>query len=338
MLIAIVWLVVGLGLILWGANALTDGASTVASRLGVSNLVIGLTVVACGTSTPELVISIISGLNGSAPMAIGNVVGSNIFNILAIIGVTALVRPIKVERSVMTTELPIVILTSVVIWVLGNSSWINGTGENIISRTDGIFLLIAFGLFMRHTFAMARASQCPEPESAKTSGPASAAAETSPDGETAKLMPVWRAILWIVLGLAALVFGGDRFVFGASAIAIRAGLSEAVVGLTIVAIGTSLPELATSVVAAAKGKPGLAVGNVIGSNIFNIFFVLGVTATITPLPFNGIDNMDLGTLLIASALFWIFGRVYKERTITRSEGLVLTLCYIAYMAALLLRL
>lgn len=320
-MMAVIWLLVGLALILWGANALTDGSSSIASRLGVSNLVIGLTVVAFGTSTPELVISIVSAVNGSAPLAVGNTVGSNIFNILAIIGITALVRPIKVERTIMTTELPILLLSSVVIWALGNSSWINGFGNNIISRTDGIFLLLAFALFMRHTLAAARTQQ-----------------QTPTEGQNNREMPVWRSILYIVLGLTALIFGGDRFVAGASSIAIKAGISEGVVGLTIVAIGTSLPELATSVVAAIKGKPGLAVGNVIGSNIFNIFMVLGITSTISPLPFEGIDNMDLGTLLVASILFYLFAWVYKKRTITRLEGMVLLLCYIAYMTALLLRL
>lgn len=335
MLMAIVWLVVGLGLILWGANALTDGASSVASRLGVSSLVIGLTVVAWGTSAPELAISIISATNGSAPLAVGNVVGSNIFNIFAIIGITALVKPIKVERTVMTTELPIVIFSSIVLWAMGNASWINGTGGNIITRIDGMFLLLAFALFTRHTFAMARGSQCSVPQPATTSG-STDAAPVPDDGEPTRHMPLWRAILWIILGLAALIFGGDRFVSGASTIAIRSGLSEAVVGLTIVAIGTSLPELATSIVAAVKGQPGLAIGNVIGSNIFNIFMVLGLTSTITPLPCDGIGNMDLGTLLVASLLFWLFGRVYKERTITRPEGMLLTLCYVAYMTVLLL--
>ncbi len=320
-MMAVIWLLVGLALVLWGANALTDGSSSIASRLGVSDLVIGLTVVAFGTSTPELVISIVSAVNGSAPLAVGNTIGSNIFNILAIIGITALVRPIKVERTIMTTELPILLLSSVVIWALGNSSWINGFGNNIISRTDGIFLLLAFALFMRHTLAAARTQQ-----------------QTPTEGQNNREMPVWRSILYIVLGLTALIFGGDRFVAGASSIAIKAGISEGVVGLTIVAIGTSLPELATSVVAAIKGKPGLAVGNVIGSNIFNIFMVLGITSTISPLPFKGIDNMDLGTLLVASILFYLFAWVYKKRTITRLEGMVLLLCYIAYMTALLLRL
>lgn len=320
-MMAVIWLLVGLALVLWGANALTDGSSSIASRLGVSDLVIGLTVVAFGTSTPELVISIVSAVNGSAPLAVGNTIGSNIFNILAIIGITALVRPIKVERTIMTTELPILLLSSVVIWALGNSSWINGFGNNIISRTDGIFLLLAFALFMRHTLAAARTQQ-----------------QTPTEGQNNREMPVWRSILYIVLGLTALIFGGDRFVAGASSIAIKAGISEGVVGHTIVAIGTSLPELATSVVAAIKGKPGLAVGNVIGSNIFNIFMVLGITSTISPLPFEGIDNMDLGTLLVASILFYLFAWVYKKRTITRLEGMVLLLCYIAYMTALLLRL
>jgi cation:H+ antiporter len=320
-MMAVIWLLVGLALVLWGANALTDGSSSIASRLGVSDLVVGLTVVAFGTSTPELVISIVSAVNGSAPLAVGNTIGSNIFNILAIIGITALVRPIKVERTIMTTELPILLLSSVVIWALGNSSWINGFGNNIISRTDGIFLLLAFALFMRHTLAAARTQQ-----------------QAPTEGQNNRGMPVWRSILYIVLGLTALIFGGDRFVAGASSIAIKAGISEGVVGLTIVAIGTSLPELATSVVAAIKGKPGLAVGNVIGSNIFNIFMVLGITSTISPLPFEGIDNMDLGTLLVASILFYLFAWVYKKRTITRLEGMVLLLCYIAYMTALLLRL
>lgn len=338
-MMAVIWLLVGLALILWGANALTDGSSSVASRLGVSNLVIGLTVVAFGTSTPELVISIVSAINGSAPLAVGNTVGSNIFNILAIIGITALVRPIKVERTVMTTELPIVILSSIVIWALGNSSWINGFGSDIISRTDGIFLLLAFALFMRHTFATARPrhTAAVSPNSPLEPIPVSAQPQAA-DEDKSKEMPVWRSILWILLGLGALIFGGDRFVAGASSIAIKAGISEGVVGLTIVAIGTSLPELATSVVAAIKGKPGLAVGNVIGSNIFNIFLVLGITSTISPLPFEGIDNMDLGTLLVASVLFYLFAWVYKKRTITRLEGLVLLLCYTAYMTALLLRL
>lgn len=317
MAIDILWLILGLILILGGANALTDGASAIASRMGLSDLIIGLTVVAFGTSAPELAISVISAVNGSASIAIGNVVGSNIFNVLVIIGVTALVRPIVVGRSVMTVEIPIVIFTAVIMWVLGNSSVINGSGINEITRVDGIFLLLAFALFMRHTFATSKSLPTPSAESQEIDN-------------TAK-MPILKAVIFVIVGLAALVWGGDRFVDGASGLARCMGVSDAVIGLTIVAAGTSLPELATSIVAAVKGRPGMAVGNVIGSNIFNVFMVLGVSAVVTPLPFVGIGNIDLITLVVSSVLFWLFGWVYKERTITRVEGAVLTACYIAYI-------
>ncbi len=325
MIMDIVWLVAGLVLILAGANALTDGASAIAKRMGISELVVGLTVVAFGTSAPELVISVVSAINGNSQLAIGNVVGSNIMNILVIIGVTAMVRPITVTRSVMSLEIPMVILSSAVLLVLGNSGSIDGGGVNEVSRVSGIFLLIFFLLFMRYTFASAKQpdlSQC-------------GSAEPRPDSAP---MPVWKSALYMVLGLAALIWGGDRFVDGASGIAAGLGVSEAVIGLTIVAVGTSLPELATSVVAATKGRAGLAVGNVIGSNIFNVLMVLGVSATISPLPFGSIGNFDLLTLLTASILFYLFGWLFKERTITRIEGALLSSVYIAYVSILLARL
>ena len=324
----IVWLVAGLVLILVGANILTEGASAIARRIGVSELVGGLTVVAFGTSAPELAISVLAAVGGSAPLAIGNVVGSNIFNILVIIGVTALVRPIVMERSVMTMEIPMVLLSSVVLLVLGNSGWLNGYGGNEVSRVAGIFLLVFFLLFMRYTFASAR-----HPDfSGKDAAPSGGSGDEKPP------MAVWKSVLFVLGGLAALVWGGDRFVEGASGIAQGLGVSEAVIGLTIVAAGTSLPELATSVVAAVKGRPGLALGNVIGSNIFNVLMVLGLSATIRPLPFGGIGNFDLGTLLVASVLFWLFGWLFRERTITRAEGAVLVAVYVGYVAVLISRL
>lgn len=324
----IVWLVAGLVLILVGANILTEGASAIARRIGVSELVVGLTVVAFGTSAPELAISVLAAVGGSAPLAIGNVVGSNIFNILVIIGVTALVRPIVMERSVMTMEIPMVLLSSVVLLVLGNSGWLNGYGGNEVSRVAGIFLLVFFLLFMRYTFASAR-----HPDfSGKDAAPSGVSGDEKPP------MAVWKSVLFVLGGLAALVWGGDRFVEGASGIAQGLGVSEAVIGLTIVAAGTSLPELATSVVAAVKGRPGLALGNVIGSNIFNVLMVLGLSATIRPLPFGGIGNFDLGTLLVASVLFWLFGWLFRERTITRAEGAVLVAVYVGYVAVLISRL
>lgn len=322
MLLNIFFLLLGLGLILVGANALTDGASAMARRWGVSDLVIGLTVVAFGTSAPELAISIISAVNGSPAMAIGNVVGSNIFNVLVIIGVTAIFAPIKIQRSIMTNEIPLVILSALVLLTMGNGPLLDGAPRPMITRADGIILLFFFMIFMRYTFSQAKSDTAPASE---------------PENAPFKAMPLWKALIWVIGGLAGLVYGGDRFVAGASGIASAFGVSDAIIGLTIVAAGTSLPELATSVTAALKGKSGMAVGNVIGSNIFNIFLVLGATATIRPLDFGGIGNLDLLVLTGACVLFWLFGWFFKQRTITRIEGLALTLCYIAYILVLILQ-
>lgn len=317
MLTDIFFLLLGLVLILLGANGLTDGASALAKRWGISDLVIGLTVVAFGTSAPELVISIVSAVNGNAGLAIGNVVGSNIFNILVIIGITAMVIPIKIERSIMINEIPLVILSSIALFVIGNSVFLDGTATSSVSRVEGILLLLFFMIFMRYTFSQA-----------KTVSPESVDGEQT---ESIKPMPIWKSVLWVIGGLAGLIYGGDRFVAGASGIASGLGVSDAVIGLTIVAAGTSLPELATSVAAAIKGKPGIALGNVIGSNIFNIFLVLGAAATIKPMQFGSIGNIDLLTLLVSSCLFWFFGWFFRKRTITRVEGAILTSCYIAYI-------
>lgn len=320
MILDIIYLIAGLVLILTGANALTDGASAIARRIGISDLVVGLTVVAFGTSAPELVISVMSAANGNAGMAIGNVVGSNIFNILAIIGITAMVRPIVIERTVMTREVPMVLISSVVLLILGNTSLLDGAEAPAVTRADGLLLLIFFGLFIWYTFATAKSAAPDEP----------AGVNASAKGQMKPL----KSILWVVVGLAMLVIGGDRFVAGASGIASMMGISDAVIGLTIAAAGSSLPELATSIVAARKGQTSLAVGNVIGSNIFNIFFVLGASATIHPVAFGTIGNIDLLTLTGASALFLCCGWLIGRRTITRAEGAIFTLSYIAYISYL----
>lgn len=312
----IVWLIVGLLLILFGANWLTDGASAMARRWGVSDLVVGLTVVAFGTSAPELSISLVSALQGAAPLAIGNVVGSNIFNVFVIIGVVALLRPIKVEQGVMLNEIPLAIVASVALLAIGSGPWLGVPGQREVTRPEGIMLMLFFAIFMRHTFSQAKHAPADDPT-------AEAAKETP-------MMPMWKAVVWVAAGLAALVWGGDRFVAGASGIARSLGMSEAVVGLTIVAAGTSLPELATSVAAALKGQTGIAVGNVVGSCIFNILLVLGLTATITPLPFGGIDEFDLLTMTAAAVFFWLFGWKFGDRLIKRWEGGVLLVCYIVY--------
>ena len=310
-------LIGGLALILLGANGLTDGAAAVAKKFRISDLVIGLTIVAFGTSAPELVISVMAVLGGSADMAIGNVVGSNVFNVLMIIGVTAMVLPIKVGESTMSKEIPLVILSSIVLAVMANDVLLDGGISNIISRIDGLILLGFFLIFLRYTFAIAR----------------NGGDET--EGEKIKEMPIWKSVLFIVGGLAGLVFGGQLFVDGASGIATALGVSESTIGLTIVAGGTSLPELATSVTAALKKNSGIAIGNVIGSNLFNIFFVLGCSATISPLPMGGINNIDMLVLIGSALLFWMVGWFFKKRTITRVEGALLVVCYVAYTAFLI---
>ena len=315
-MIDILILLLGLGLILVGANALTDGASAVAKRFGISDLVIGLTIVAMGTSAPELVVSVTAALNDSAELALGNVVGSNIFNILAIVGCTAMVMPISVGKGLMSKELPLVILSSLVMWAVASDTLLDGEAANVVSRIDGILLLAFFAIFMRYTFSIAKAD--------------------SPDTEEIKPMPMWKAALWILGGLAGLIFGGRYFVDGASGIARSLGVSESVIGLTLVAAGTSLPELATSVVAALKKNPGIAIGNVIGSCLFNVFFIIGTAATIAPLPLGGITQTDMLTLVGASVLLWFFGLIIGDRKITRVEGTFMVLCFIAYTAWLII--
>lgn len=318
MLLNVIFLVLGLVLILVGANALTDGASSLAKKWGMSDLVIGLTVVAFGTSAPELVISVMSAIEGNAGIAIGNVVGSNIFNVCAIAGITALVMPIKVAKSTMAADIPLVILSALVLLVMGNASLLDGSSDNVLTRVDGIILILFFIIFMYHTFTSAKENP--------------AELNESEGNAPAKEMPAWKASLWVIGGLAGLIYGGDRFVAGASGLASGLGVSDAVIGLTIVAAGTSLPELATSVTAALKGKTGIAIGNVIGSNIFNIFLVLGCSATVRQLPFGTVGNIDLLVLTGTSLLFWLFSYAYKARTITRPEGALLLCCYIGYMA------
>ncbi len=316
-----VLLIVGLVLILGGANYLTDGAAAIARKFGLSDLIVGLTIVAFGTSAPELTISIMSAVEGNTGMAIGNVVGSNIFNTLLIIGAVALARPIHIGKGIMINEIPLVILASVAILAMGCSPWLDGTAPEI-SHVNGILLLLFFVIFMRYIFSQAQESK--HEQSGQSAG--------------AKPQPgMWLSAIMVVGGLAALIYGGDLFVDKASAIARSWGVSDAIIGLTIVAAGTSLPELATSLVAAVKGNSGIAVGNVIGSNIFNIFLVLGCAAAVRPLPFGGISMLDLGVLTGSALLFWFFGWFFKTRTITRIEGAIMALCYMLYLTVLVMQ-
>ena len=317
MIADILLFIVGLALILSGANALTDGASSIAKRMKVSELVIGLTIVAFGTSAPELAVSAISAIKGNGDIALGNVVGSNLFNTLMIIGCTVLVRPLKVSRLLIKKEIPLCILASFVLILLCADAT-EGCVAGGLSRTDGLVLLCFMAIFLSHTFSIAAG----EEQNASESG--------------IKEMPLWRAILFSIGGLIFLIAGGESFVRGASGLARALGASESLIAVTIVAGGTSLPELATSVVAALKGRSEMAVGNVVGSNLFNIFLILGLSSIISPIKLAGIGAIDLGMVLLSSIVLWFVGVFYKERTITRAEGALMIALYVAYTLYLIL--
>ena len=324
----ILLLIGGLILILLGANGLTDGAASVAKRFRIPPIVIGLTIVAFGTSAPELTVSVSSALKGSADIAIGNVVGSNIFNTLMIVGCTALFAPIVITRNTLRKEIPLCILSSIVLLICANDVFLDKAPENILNRVDGLLLLCFFVIFMGYTFAIAS-----KPGTTEQAGQIEA--PTIEEETEIKTLPWWKSILYIIGGLAALIFGGQLFVDGATGIARNLGVSESIIGLTLVAGGTSLPELATSIVAALKKNPEIAIGNVIGSNLFNIFFVLGCSATVSPLPMGNINNLDLSVLIASSLLLWLVGWFFRKRTITRLEGALMVGCYVVYTAYLI---
>lgn len=319
----LLFLILGVVLVLWGADKLTDGATELARRFQVNDLVIGLTVVAFGTSLPEFVTSLFAAIKGSSAISLGNVIGSNIFNTLVIVGMTALTRPIWVSKSTLAKDIPFALLSSLVFGVLCLDLWFNATDENYISRGDGLILLFFFVIFMYYTFSIARNKN--EGEQVTE---ASLVQEAS--------MPYWKIGLYIVLGLVGLVLGGNLFVSGASGIAADLGVSEAVIGLTLVAGGTSLPELATSIVAARKGNSAIAIGNVIGSNIFNVFFVLGICSFISPMNATSVSLTDIFILIFSMLLMWGFAST--SRKISRWEGLVMVVLYCSYVTYLILNL
>lgn len=327
MLLNALWIVVGVVLVLWGADRLTEGAVAVAERLRVPQIVIGLTIVALGTSMPELCVSVVSALKGTPDLAVGNVVGSNIFNALLIVGVAALVAPMTILRSTVFKDVPCALVASVVLLMMCQNDW-------VITRLDGAILFVFFLVFMRLTIKGATSAQ-PAPQAAQgetTQG--QTAQEAAADEASAKQpMKGWLAVLWMVVGLAALIGGSNLFVGGATEVARALSVSDAVIGLTIVAGGTSLPELATSVVAAKKGNSGIAIGNVLGSNVLNILFILGLTGMISPMHIEGITNVDLYMMLVSTIMIWFFS--FTKYTIERWEGAVLVLTFGGYMWYLL---
>ncbi len=314
-MINILLLLGGLAVIIFAANFLVDGASALAKRLGVSDLITGLTVVAFGTSAPELTINIFSALDGSTDLAVGNVLGSNIANILLILGVSAIIYPLTVKRSTKWKEIPFALLAIIAFAVLANDAFIDKSDKNLVTRIDGIVLLLFMVVFLVYTFNVAMRQKNEEPEE-----------------HHLKQMKLSKALLFIVIGLVGLFFGGKYMVLGAVNIAEKLGMSQRVIGLTIVAVGTSLPELAASLVAAFKKKTDIAIGNVVGSNIFNIFFILGITSIIKPLPFDIALNIDTMMTILASILLFITTMTIGINKITRTEGVIFVMIYIAYIA------
>ena len=314
MILSILSFVAGIVLVILGADWLTKGASALARRFNISELVIGLTIVAIGTSLPELVISTSSALKGSSGLALGNIIGSNIFNGMFILGVAALITPIRFNARMLTREIPFNLLASVALLLVSGSMLVGGAPGEEITRYGGLLLLCFLAVFVRYTFSI------------------------SSDGseEAGESLPIIKVVLFIAMGLAALIFGGNIFVDGATEVARALGLSEAVIGITIVSAGSSLPELAVSVSAARKGNVGIALGNVLGSNILNIFFILGVSATITPIALDGFSFVDYYVLLASSLLIYIVTRFGGKAVITRFEGALLVAGYVAYTTYLIM--
>lgn len=324
MLLNIVFIIVGVALVIWGADRLTEGASSLARGMRVPEIFIGLTIVAAGTSAPELFVSLVSALKGTSDLAVGNVIGSNIFNTALIVGCSAVVAPMAVAKSTVKKDIPWAAMASFLLCLLCfddmDSPHLWG---NEISRSDGIILLVVFTAFMIYTF-----------NAAKKDGLLPTEEEMEDNRELPKdYSKLGRNIFWIVLGLVCLIVGSDLFVDAASYVAHRYGVRQSVVGLTIVAGGTSLPELATSVVAAYKGRSAMAIGNVIGSNVFNILLILGLTAVVHPMRIMGITIVDLTVMLVSMGLLWMFA--FTKYYVSRREGAVLIAGFLAYMGWLL---
>lgn len=314
MILSVIEFVAGIVLVILGADWLTKGASDLARRFKMSELMIGLTIVAMGTSLPEFVISLGSAIRGSSGIALGNIIGSNIFNSLFILGVAALIAPITFSSKMQSREIPFNLLAAVALTLVSGSMLAGGADGEYITRYGGLLLLCFLAVFIRYTFTITD-DDAAEEEHAPVS--------------------VGKILLFIVGGLAALIFGGNIFVDGATALARVLGLSEAVIGITIVSAGSSLPELAVSVNAARKGNVGIALGNVLGSNILNVFFIIGCNAAITPISLQGFSFVDYYVLIGSSLLIYAVTRYGGKSVITRWEGALLVIAYVAYTAYLI---
>lgn len=317
-------------LLIKGADWLVAGGTGIAQLFKLSDLVIGLTIVSFGTSAPELIVNIIASFNGSSEIAIGNIVGSNIANTLLILGATAAVAPLLVKKSTVFKEIPFALLACVLLLVFANDALVDGSGINSISRSDGVAFLGFFVIFMYYVFGISK--------------------DTKHEHVSKTSTPAWLSTILIIVGSIGLAAGGELVVRGASTIALQFGVTESLIGLTIVAVGTSLPELTASLIAAVKNKPDMSVGNIIGSNIFNVFWILGLSALIKPLPYATAINADLLFILAATILLLLFidtgtlkhrimffARRKREHKITRTEGHILLFLYFAYIVYVVAR-
>ncbi|MBI5022635.1 MAG: calcium/sodium antiporter [Candidatus Magasanikbacteria bacterium] len=314
MFLAFFFIVISLAILILGAEGLVRGSASIAKKAGISPLVIGLTVVAFGTSAPELIVNLIAATKGSTDIAIGNIIGSNIANILLILGIATIIYPLSVKNSTVWKEIPFALLAMVLVYTMGNDALFDNSNFNAITRTDGFSLIAIFAIFMFYIFGIAK-KEGQQKNNVKTySWPISATLT--------------------IAGLAFLFFGGQILVKNAIILARLAGLSEALIGMTIVAIGTSLPELATSVTAAIHRHDDIAVGNIIGSNIFNVFWILGLTGTILQLPFNSAVNFDVLVGIIATLLLFAFMFIGTRKKLNRWQGMLFVIMYITYLGYL----
>ena len=318
MILSVGLLLVGFVLLVKGADFFVEGSSTIAKYLKIPSIIIGLTIVAMGTSAPEAAVSIIAGINGSNDIAVSNVIGSNLFNLLVVVGVSAVIKPINIQNQIIKKEYPFMLMATIVLIVMSFDVVIGNSAANAITRSEAIVLLIFMCVFMYSLISSALQSR----------------KDAGEDSEKPKhSIPV--SIIFTICGLAGIIIGGQFVVDSAEKIALALGMSETLVGLTIVAVGTSLPELVTSIVAAKKGESDIAVGNVVGSNIFNILFVLASSAVITPMGINNLCLVDM-LILIVSALFTYVFCITKNK-VNRVEGVILTATYIGYLAYAIIR-
>ncbi|MDD4995643.1 MAG: calcium/sodium antiporter [Patescibacteria group bacterium] len=310
-------LIAGLAILIKSADWLVDGSSSIAKKLGVPCIVIGLTVVAFGTSVPELVVNILSSFKGATDLAIGNIIGSNIANIILILGITAIFYPLAINSGTTWKEIPLSLLAAILVFILANDTLIDGTGESVLSHIDGLVLLSFFLIFLYYTYSISRSR--------------------TDSKDNIKTYRGWLSLIMICGGIAGLALGGKLAVDSAIKLAEIAGLSQAFIGLTIVAVGTSLPELAASAVAAYKKNPDIAVGNIVGSNIFNIFWILGVSSIIRPLPLTPGMNSSIIVAALATILLFSFMFIGKRHILERWQGVGFLICYAGYLLFLISR-